>query len=443
MSRGNVFLGPGLVAEALELGHEADAVRAARGDERLDGLLLDRLLHPQLRMGGVIVPVIDLGDEQVDAALGQGGDLADEGPGVGVGLAKGVHAEDERPLHGRDGRGGLGRAGCEDDGQGDQGRGRLRGQVGSWRDLLEESGTEDSPGRAAGERWQGICPREFPLSSWRACPLNGHESLEARAGTVRLGNEPRRKEPDHAHENPIVAGSCVVLAIGPRRRLPEGRRGLDAVGPPRRSPSGSISSPPTSRTPSSRPGSGRSPTASSRPRRTRPSGPRRDYENFVLDLEFMTAPGTNSGVIVYCSDIANWIPNSVEIQIADDFAERVGQVAGHLALRRDLRPPRPGEERRQEARRVESLHDHLRRETDHRRPQRRDGHGHGHEPVDLGQDQSRRQRDPGLAEPAQGGARDERDGSASRASTPAPRSISGTSGSGSWTDRREICVMSG
>ena len=47
----------------------------------------------------------------------------------------------------------------------------------------------------------------------------------------------------------------------------------------------------------------------------------RDYENFTLDLEFMTADGTNSGVIVYCSDTANWIPNSVEIQIADDFAE--------------------------------------------------------------------------------------------------------------------------
>ena len=28
----------------------------------------------------------------------------------------------------------------------------------------------------------------------------------------------------------------------------------------------------------------------------------RDYENFTLDLEFRTAPGTNSGVIVYASD---------------------------------------------------------------------------------------------------------------------------------------------
>jgi len=47
-----------------------------------------------------------------------------------------------------------------------------------------------------------------------------------------------------------------------------------------------------------------------------------DYDNFILDLEFQTAEGTNSGVIVYCSDIQNWIPNSVEIQIADDYAEQ-------------------------------------------------------------------------------------------------------------------------
>ncbi len=66
----------------------------------------------------------------------------------------------------------------------------------------------------------------------------------------------------------------------------------------------------------------------------------RDYDNFVLDLEFKTASGTNSGVVVYCSDMKNWIPNSVEIQIADDFAEKwakspktwqCGAVFGHLA----------------------------------------------------------------------------------------------------------------
>lgn len=49
---------------------------------------------------------------------------------------------------------------------------------------------------------------------------------------------------------------------------------------------------------------------------------KKDYANFVLDLEFKNAKGTNSGVIVYCSDPKNWIPNSVEIQIADDFAKQ-------------------------------------------------------------------------------------------------------------------------
>ncbi len=46
------------------------------------------------------------------------------------------------------------------------------------------------------------------------------------------------------------------------------------------------------------------------------------YDNFILDFEFKTAENTNSGVIVYCSDTDNWIPNSVEIQIADDHSEQ-------------------------------------------------------------------------------------------------------------------------
>lgn len=67
----------------------------------------------------------------------------------------------------------------------------------------------------------------------------------------------------------------------------------------------------------------------------------KDYQNFVLDLEFKNAEETNSGVIVYCSDMGNWIPNSVEIQIADDHAKkwgvdapanwRCGAAFGHLA----------------------------------------------------------------------------------------------------------------
>lgn len=68
-----------------------------------------------------------------------------------------------------------------------------------------------------------------------------------------------------------------------------------------------------------------------------------EYDNFIINLEFKTAEGTNSGVIVYASDIDNWIPNSVEIQIADDYAEQwanadptwqAGAVFGHLAPKR-------------------------------------------------------------------------------------------------------------
>ena len=49
-----------------------------------------------------------------------------------------------------------------------------------------------------------------------------------------------------------------------------------------------------------------------------------EYENFELDLDFKTDVGTNSGVVVYCTDTKDWIPNSVEIQIADDHCEKWG-----------------------------------------------------------------------------------------------------------------------
>jgi hypothetical protein len=78
---------------------------------------------------------------------------------------------------------------------------------------------------------------------------------------------------------------------------------------------------------------------------------RRDYENFILDLEFKNGTEANSGVIVYCADPANWIPNSVEIQIADDFAEKWAKadrtwqcaaIFGHLAAAKSL-VKKPGE----------------------------------------------------------------------------------------------------
>jgi hypothetical protein len=77
----------------------------------------------------------------------------------------------------------------------------------------------------------------------------------------------------------------------------------------------------------------------------------KDYSHFVLDLEFKNAEGTNSGVIVYSSDMKNWIPNSVEIQIADDFAEKWAKspaswhcaaIFGHLAPTKSL-VKKPGE----------------------------------------------------------------------------------------------------
>lgn len=65
-----------------------------------------------------------------------------------------------------------------------------------------------------------------------------------------------------------------------------------------------------------------------------------EYENFVIDLEFKNEEGTNSGVIVYCTDRQNWIPNSVEVQISDDYYFKdkdwvdnymCGGIFGHLA----------------------------------------------------------------------------------------------------------------
>lgn len=65
-----------------------------------------------------------------------------------------------------------------------------------------------------------------------------------------------------------------------------------------------------------------------------------EYENFVLDFEYKLDPGANSGVLIYCGDTKNWIPNSVEIQLLDDAnphwkneppRNRNGAIYGHLA----------------------------------------------------------------------------------------------------------------
>ncbi|MBD2705284.1 DUF1080 domain-containing protein [Spirosoma sp. BT702] len=76
------------------------------------------------------------------------------------------------------------------------------------------------------------------------------------------------------------------------------------------------------------------------------------YDNFILDLLFKTADGTNSGVVIHASDTTNWIPNSVEIQIADDYAKQwaesptnwqCGAFFGHQAATRQGVVKKPGE----------------------------------------------------------------------------------------------------
>ena len=77
-----------------------------------------------------------------------------------------------------------------------------------------------------------------------------------------------------------------------------------------------------------------------------------EHENFVLELEFRNEVGTNSGIIIYCTDKENWIPNSVEIQIADDYSEKWGEarkdyqcgaIFGHLPASEQKVVNKPGE----------------------------------------------------------------------------------------------------
>jgi hypothetical protein len=49
---------------------------------------------------------------------------------------------------------------------------------------------------------------------------------------------------------------------------------------------------------------------------------RGDFSRFELELEFKLGEGANSGVIIYADPSEGWIPNSVEIQLADDFSEK-------------------------------------------------------------------------------------------------------------------------
>lgn len=76
---------------------------------------------------------------------------------------------------------------------------------------------------------------------------------------------------------------------------------------------------------------------------------KQQYDDFVLDLEFKTAEGTNSGVIVHSTNTDNWIPNSVEIQIADDYSPN-GRRRRRLAVWGHLRSPGGYAQRRENVR---------------------------------------------------------------------------------------------
>ena len=78
----------------------------------------------------------------------------------------------------------------------------------------------------------------------------------------------------------------------------------------------------------------------------------KEYENFELTLDFKNDVCTNSGVVIYCTNKKDWIPNSVEVQIADDHCSkwtneksytRCGAIYGHLGPSKLGLVKKPGE----------------------------------------------------------------------------------------------------
>ncbi|MFI5124511.1 MAG: DUF1080 domain-containing protein [Chitinophagales bacterium] len=78
---------------------------------------------------------------------------------------------------------------------------------------------------------------------------------------------------------------------------------------------------------------------------------KKEYMDFILDLEFKNSRGTNSGVFVHGSNMREWVDHSVEIQIADDFdpewanspaSWQCGAIFGHQGARRHM-VKEPGE----------------------------------------------------------------------------------------------------
>lgn len=72
-----------------------------------------------------------------------------------------------------------------------------------------------------------------------------------------------------------------------------------------------------------------------------------DYKNFEIELEYKLEKGSNSGIVVYCTDTNNWIPNSMEVQIADNTdpgyatspITQNGAIFGHVAPEFDTTVP--------------------------------------------------------------------------------------------------------
>lgn len=54
---------------------------------------------------------------------------------------------------------------------------------------------------------------------------------------------------------------------------------------------------------------------------------KKEYKNCIIDLEFKNGPSANSGVFIYGSDLNNWVANSIEVQILDDYGNKWKDVA--------------------------------------------------------------------------------------------------------------------
>ena len=72
------------------------------------------------------------------------------------------------------------------------------------------------------------------------------------------------------------------------------------------------------------------------------------YNDYILDLEVKLGERANSGVVIHASDTDDWIPNSVEIQVGDDYDPdrtepprntQSGSAFGHKAPSKQMMKP--------------------------------------------------------------------------------------------------------